>query len=457
MDTDLDPDDAIGRRLRALHTWVPSVPIEDAWQGVEHRRRRRRSQRYVAAAAVVVIAAVGTVAIVGSTRVSHRRVIVAPNAPPLPPIVHELGSAPAGAIKVSPAGPYRSGQSVSARVLPSDAFRLEDPANQDVEVCFAYGDGEICDGATQSRYLAGVLILGESYDVTLPGWVHTPTGLQPCSAVGCRLEIANGNGARIGTPALVIASGPKPVEPARIDAVHTDGTISVRIDALRPDPSWVALNLPNAAVFPPGNLAVCAFAERLLCDGLVRPDPPPFDGAPHDLVIRTNRLLLTSRGWVDCVKYVCAIVLSRATTVTSFGGSFGSSEEILAIVPYRLPKTTPLMARPSLTIASAGPFAVDDTVTVTLHHPPPNVDAAHRLRLGQCASDDLRRTMDCVTRFHDDSQQSQSWTRLADGSLQQRWRIAACNDARGCYLAVEPVVKGHPEVARTPGRFTVSP
>ena len=42
MDTDLDPDDAIGRRFGALRTWDPPAPVDDAWRAVDTRRRHRR-------------------------------------------------------------------------------------------------------------------------------------------------------------------------------------------------------------------------------------------------------------------------------------------------------------------------------------------------------------------------------------------------------------------------------
>lgn len=444
MDTDLDPDDAIGRRFGELHTWKPSAPTDDAWRGVEHLRHRRRNRRYVAAAAAVVLVAVGTVAIVASTNSSNRRVtVIAPTDPPVPPIVHVLTPAPVGNITVSPAGPYRAGQTVRAQIGRSDAFQLEDPYNSSVAVCFPYARGETCDPSVQSRPVTIGRPNVVTFDLELPGWVHTPTGLQPCAELGCRLEITNDGEHWVGTAPLEIDPGPKPEELARIEGIHRDESlISLHIDSLRPDPSWVAAKLPPSAGLPPGGLSLCAFAERLLCDALVRPDPPPFDGQPHDLTIDTNRLLLTTRGWVDCVNYVCAIAISRTINVMSLdNGGTQAGDKIIAIVPYRLPPTTPEMPRPSLTLDRTGPFVPDDEVTVTLHDPPPNVGPEH-LQLGQCTEEDLRPVMDCRLRFG-------SWTRLPDGALRQQWRIAAPCEAPGCYLAIAPPSKGHPDVART--------
>jgi hypothetical protein len=55
MDTDLDPDDAIGRRFGELRVWEPPAPSVDAWRGVERRRGRRRARRSTLAAVVIVI------------------------------------------------------------------------------------------------------------------------------------------------------------------------------------------------------------------------------------------------------------------------------------------------------------------------------------------------------------------------------------------------------------------
>jgi hypothetical protein len=128
---------------------------------------------------------------------------------------------------------------------------------------------------------------------------------------------------------------------------------------------------------------------------------------------------------------------------------------MLALAPYRLPGTTEPMPRPKLTIAAHPPAHVGDTLTVTLHDPPPYVDPARRLIVGQCASNDLRRINDCRVRFVGNGQ-TQAWTKLANGSLRQRWKVIECNSAAGCYLAVQPPAKGFPPVARST-RFTVSP
>jgi hypothetical protein len=206
---------------------------------------------------------------------------------------------------------------------------------------------------------------------------------------------------------------------------------------------------------PPGSLSICAFTDRFECDALVRPAAPAFDGRPHSVVVRTNRLLLTARGWVDCVRVQCAIALHRNTNVSTIGGGVSSGVQMIALAPYRLPTTAAPMPRPKLTIAAHPPAHVGDSLTVTLHDPPPYVDPARRLIVGQCASNDLRRINDCRVRFVGNGQ-TQAWTKLADGSLRQRWEVIDCNNAAGCYLAVQPPAKGFPPVARTP-RFTVSP
>ncbi len=450
MDTDLDPDDAIGRRLGALRTWQPAAPADDAWRGVERRRGRRRARRYAFAAVAVLITAAASIAAVANLRPSDRTIVVTPPRQD-PPIVRALTPAPVvDNITVVPPGPYRAGQTVSVRVGRSDTFQLEDPYNSNVSVCFPYRGGETCDAAVASRLARGPFHPGSGiFDLELPGWVHTPTGLQPCAELGCRLEITNDGEHFVGTAPLTIDSGPKPGELVRLNGVHRDESlVSLHVDALHPDPSWTSLDPVLRAKLPPGGMSICAFAERLLCDALVQPDPPPFDGAPHDLTIETNRLLLTPQGWIDCVHYVCAIVITRTINAEEGDGGVGSSTEIIAIVPYQLPATTPVMERPSLTIDRAGPFPRDVTmVTVTLHYPPPNVDL-ERLQLGQCAADRLDLAMDCGYRFD-------PWTRSADGSLRKQWTISDCTDPRGCYLAVTPAAKGYPEVARTE-RFAVT-
>jgi hypothetical protein len=227
MDTDFDPDDTIGRRLGALRNWEPPAPDDDAWRRVERRRGRRRSRRYAAATLVVVMAAVATIAVVTSTRSPRRHAILVeptePTTSTAPRIVHELARAPMGNIVVSPAGPYHAGQTVRVDIGPSDLFRLEDPYNSRVAVCFPYRGGETCDAGIESLLLptrGQRLPPGTgAFELELPGWVHTPTGLQPCAKLGCRLEITNDGEHFVGTAPLTIDSGPKPTEPVRINGV----------------------------------------------------------------------------------------------------------------------------------------------------------------------------------------------------------------------------------------------
>jgi hypothetical protein len=396
-----------------------------------------------AGVAVVAVAGATTAAIVARDSSSKRVTIVAPADPA---VVSVLPPAPVGDnITVSPAGPYGPGDRAYAvaTVTATESFRVDDPGNSNVELCFRYGAGELCDATVRTHYVSEHEIGGPfPYEVWLPGWVHTPTGLRPCNEVGCRLEFQADDGSRVGTPPLAIEPGPRPSEPLRLLEPRFD-RISAQMDGLLPDPSYAAADLPPEADFPPGGLAICAFAERLLCDGLVQPDPPPFDGRPHALAIPTNRELLTSRGWVDCVEHVCALVLTRNTNVTNVGGGIGSDAETLAIVPYRLPPATPAMARPTLTVDSPGPYEADELVPVTLHDPPAHTDPA-RLVLGVCRVEDGPDVgLGCGSEL-------ETWTRLPDGSLRQEVHVGgeACAPP-GCYFAILPPVKGHPQVART--------
>ena len=120
-------------------------------------------------------------------------------------------------------------------------------------------------------------------------------------------------------------------------------------------------------------------------------------------------------------------------------------------MPYRLPKTTPVMTRPSLTIDRPGPFPPDEVVTVDAARP-----AAERRSRPRSRSSGSARPTDL---------------RIVDGlrvplrhaeAIRRRLAAQAVDDlgcaliARGCYLAITPTAKGYPEVART-RRFTVTP
>src|SRR5580765_6045601 len=110
MDTDLDPDDAIGRRFGALRTWDPPAPADDAWRRVETRRRHRRARQYAVAAVVTAITVVGSVAAFANVRSSDRRSAVPPPRQ-RPPSVRVRTPAPVvDNITGLRPGPYRAGQ-----------------------------------------------------------------------------------------------------------------------------------------------------------------------------------------------------------------------------------------------------------------------------------------------------------------------------------------------------------
>jgi hypothetical protein len=456
MNAEFDRDDALARRMHGLQSWQPVRSGTRAWERVLRRRQRSRTRHTLAGSGAALLA-IATFAVIVNFPLSsapRRLDVVGPAARDWLPV------APTGAFAVTPAGPYRAGQSVTVTITPTSAFRPDDPLNTELDFCYRWSRGENCDPTVRSKYVdtdaRGVV----TYRMRLPGWVFTPTGQRACSEVRCRVEFENLGGKKAGSKPLDIRSGAQPKPPARITSVGTDARIGLHLDAIRPDPSWsrwAATAGPNARkVLPPGHIAICAFTDRFECDGLVRVPPPRFDGRAHDVVVRTNRLLLTRRGWTDCAKVQCALSISRSTQVTTAGGGVSADGETLALLPYRLAPDSPVMPRPRLTIAPHPPVHVGDRLTVTLHDPPPFVNPGRRLTLAQCASDDLRVVWDCRRKAPGGPNAPQPWEELADGSLQQRFEVIPCWKPSGCYLAIEPPLKGHPGVARTP-RFAISP
>jgi hypothetical protein len=391
------------------------------------------------------------VSVVGSTNPSASGLLAQP-----------LRTAPIGALNVSPDGPYRAGQSV--RIAYKLRARARPPLaqppvlNPGVSVCYPWGSGETCDPAIQSRDVRDAPAGTVTNDLSVPGWVYTPTGLQSCGVLHCRFEVeTDGADTRIGTPPLDIVPGPEPHIPAAIIAVHHDALIDVSLD-IHADPSWTrwSATADRAAIteFPPGAISVCAFGAQVLCDTLIPHSPPPFDGHPHMLTVPTNRLLLTSAGWIDCEKVVCALTITRAVDVEvgpwnhGLGGLQGqtivgelergsrgpvvrANIETIAVLPYQLSSTTPDMQQPTLTVTSAGPIHLGDTITAILHNPPPNVPDS-QLLLWRCSGISLHDANPC------NGAEPPTWTKSPDGSLreQEPVKLPGADLKYGIYLAL---------------------
>jgi hypothetical protein len=446
METEFDRDDAIGHQIRALRDSIP-LPLADdgAWRAVERRRARRRARRLAVTGATAIVLAVAVGGALARSGPERGRVRVVQPADD-PPVVRVLPTAPNEGVTVSPAGPYAAGQRLEV-TMPAAGER--DAANAGLRTCFAWAGGELCDPQVAA---GGATQRGDAYvwSVAVTGWVHTPRGLEPCDVVRCRLVWHEGSEPRNGTGVLDVAPGPRPGEPARVVAVADDGTVTLEVDGLVPDKSWgppARAADPALADPPPGSISLCAFGVG--CDGIVRPDPPPFDGGRHTVVVATNRLLFTDVGWVDCVAVTCAIAVHRDVGVVRGPQTYASGSEVVAFAPYRLPATTPVMRRPTLTIDRAGPFRAGETVTVTLHDPPAHTDMRGH-HVVQCGREDLRAVLDCGFDFPGTDE---PWAPSPDGSLQRTWRVTRCGMPT-CYLALAPPVKGYPDIARTE-RFTV--
>ena len=490
MNAEHDHDDLIGARIRALRSWQPVAVAAGTWPRVEQRHRRRVTQRLIAGAVVVAIAfgAFGVAAYSSSASGKHLSVIPPDRSYPAA-LARALPPAPVGALEIAPPGPYRAGQAVRVSYQPPPAPTASDALNPGLAVCFPWDGGETCDPTITSHLIGTDADKIATYELTVPGWVVTPAGLQSCASLSCRFEIERADGTRVGTGPVDIAAGPKPHELARLSEVDREaGSVGISIDGMEPDASWTrwaaSEDAAMVAKLPAGNITICAFAARLVCDGLVRPDPPPFDGHAHTITVPTNRLLLTTGGWVDCVKVVCVIAITRVVGVESVrpgqngpltspgsinrvlgrdaGGNFTKSElETVAVVPYQLPPTTPEMARSTITYTPAGPFYISDTVTVTLHDPPPNVDPDTELMLSRCSGVDVEAPADCSQPDHQD------WTKQPDGSLQQRVSLDEADPTNGIYFAIIapttflpsfPLVARFPYIARTePFKVTLSP
>ena len=273
----------------------------------------------------------------------------------------------------------------------------------------------------------------------------------------CRFEIdGSGDGLRVGTPSVAIVAGPEPRVPATITDIQQGTDVEVALDGIEPDPSWsrwrATVTTATAARFPPGGISICAFGAQLLCDTLVQHDPPPLDGHAHILTIPTYRLLLTSAGWIDCEKVVCAIAISRAVEVEvgpqnhlgpdrqtavaalergSLGPVAHANIETIAMLPYQLASTTPTMRQPTLTFEAAGPIHLGDSVTAVLHNPPPNV-ADSELLLWRCSGISPHNTNPC------EGGEPPTWTKRQDGSLEQQeaLNLHGANLKYGIYLAL---------------------
>ena len=469
MNTDLDHDDRFGERIRALRAWEPASGTAQTWRRIEQRRRRTRIRRASCGAVVLVVAAgVAAVAVDRSLTTRERVSVVSPS-PPSPEPAQVLETAPVGALAITPQGPYRAAQQVNVTLAVSHAFTPDRPDSQGLAVCYPWGSGELCDATVQSHLVtennAGTSM---TFELTVPGWVFTPTGLQACGVLHCRFELANADGTRIGTTAVDITSGPKPEDVARITSIHArDGSVDISIDGIKHDPSWsqwsATASSAAVAALPSGGIRLCVlFSPRQLCDGLLQPDPPRFDGDPHTFTVRTNRLLYTQGGWIDCTKVECVVEITRTVDVRpgqcsarcrrSGRNAVDAGTETVALLPYQLPDTTPEMAVPTLTITPTEHLHIGDTITVTLHDPPSHSDAA-AFRIGVCAAD-AGTGGDCTipNRYPSDNNEPQQWTTLADGSLQQLLQLSTA-DPNGQYVTIMPPTlpfdATYPYIART--------
>jgi hypothetical protein len=462
MSTDLDRDDELGTRLRALQAWTPPVSNDDGWTGVERRRRRKVGRAAALACGALFLVVFGAVVATSTDSKDAVRVVTPP--PTSPPTLPQSSGTPVtmpgfpndaatqpvvpvdARLHVTPPGPYSAGALVAitlATDLAGDYFNEGSPT-----VCYAWSDGELCDPevrAHASEENGGVV----RWELKLPGWVFTPTGRQPCEVVRCRVE-AGGPG-RLGTEVLTIAAGAQPDDHARVVETRTDGTVVVDVDGLQPDASWTAWaeGKSDEQIRDHGALGmgVCVFRAALYCDGLVTGTQIPPDGGAHRIEIQTNRRQFTFSGWRDCVVDVCVVVVWRTVGVVEEpGGGTGSYTEPVAVLPYRLPTDTPDMPVPRLTLDRAGPFAKGDTVRATVHDLPLNFDGD--VVLAQCAADNLGVTQDC--RSHADNS-----GRVEPGSHSTTVTITSCDDPRGCYIAITPHAKGYDAIAKTE-RFEVT-
>jgi hypothetical protein len=451
MSVDLDRDDEIGARMRALEAWTPDGDRDAAWSGVAT----------VAGAALVGLAIGGVAAVIGrdGDRDSVEVITPAPTPSNDAPLFRVLTPAEKSTqISVVESAPYRAGQEVRVLVTSDE---LGDAINEQVSLCYPWLDGETCDPIvtgfyddSSPRYPIG----GQAwYALRLPGWVNTPEGLQSCEELGCRIAIRTSGTTRIGTPPLEIESGPKPASPARLVAARVDGVVRVEIDGLRPDPSytaWAANATPEQLRdMPPGWIELCVFDYGYVCDGFIDEPRIEFDGEVHTVDLRMNRKLFTFEGWVDCVEVTCAVVLHRAVNVQALPGGTGSSTDYAAIVPFRLPANTPEMQEPTIRVDFPDGRAVDARARVTVENVPTYlpVDGFRQLGgLGLCAADDLRVVDDC--RYDTLTE----WSTIVGGQMEARIRISPCGDSRGCYFALQVGGKGYPELARTE-RFTPEP
>ena len=192
MDTDLDPDDTIGRRLSALRTWEPPASAADAWRHIERRRRRphargasrpRRSSWWSAPSRRAPS--------IAAPRPEHRRETFLG----LTRWSHGFCTcsepAETGRLTVAPAGPIAAGAVLEVRFTE---FSLEvgDTFNTSMSVCFRWADGDPCNPSVDARFLGANGV--PTYRLSLPGWVYTAAGLRSCQAIGCRLEMTADGG-----------------------------------------------------------------------------------------------------------------------------------------------------------------------------------------------------------------------------------------------------------------------
>lgn len=464
-------EDELARYADWLAQQVPAVDIDFANDsGLERLvaarvrvraapRRRQLARRFLLTAAVVAL--VGTVAALVAAARDHDTATTLDTSPATTVVVNTtdppLGVAPVASsrtpavidsrITVSPAGPYTAGQSVTVTV-PRDM--VTDAANDAPAICFAWGANEVCDPTDWQR--SGRVSIGETSltrQHQLPGWVNTPDGLRSCAQVGCRLVVADRDRIFRGTPVLDIEPGPEPKGAASL-VVNPDGSLVVTSPGIAPDPSWPAhvAQHPDSADDPnrPLNLSLCVYETG--CDNLRGAIPRlPSDGSAFSVTIPARRLLLTSgtRGWADCAKVTCTVEISNVNSVTGVNANVIGTR-IVAVLPYRVPTSTPGDTPPTITIEPAGPYRNGQTVTVTLRDAPAAASPQDgQLKFAQCPGPAGSSRVACAYRG------GLTWTRIDATTYTTSFVVSSSPLA---HLAWLPGGQGDPPGA-TSGTFEV--
>ncbi|HVJ98668.1 MAG TPA: hypothetical protein VNC41_17700, partial [Acidimicrobiia bacterium] len=191
MATDLDPNDALGERLRSLSEPALGQASPDAWAGVQQHRRARRTRHLVAAVGTTVIVLVVAVAAFAATQSGeggkHVEVVTPSTVAPLPadpPIFDVLPVAKTAQISIAnSASPIKAGTEVRIELTQSP-HKVGDTINTSMQVCFPYAGGETCDPSVDVHWVEGDSRGNTIYRVTMPGWVRTAAGMRSCEVIG---------------------------------------------------------------------------------------------------------------------------------------------------------------------------------------------------------------------------------------------------------------------------------